>query len=279
MLVIVKKKRVGTNGAIASDGNAFDIRLTFNLLGQRVILQNALLSPVLRDQGFLPRFILSIPESLEGTRIHTAEFREKLRTAHLDPRLNNFWNRCMELYEKSKLNSRFVVLQLSKDAEAIDRLFYNDCEANQLSSGDYEEIKAFASRASEISRRVATNLAFLNMEEVIGEDTMKAACEIVRYSLNEWMRYPSIADHTLSDSEKLLKSLKRSFIKSQNENPKIDKYVVEKAIAQKNAPFHLRKVANFKPVLDVLIEYQYIKIIELNNRTYLEGNPHFFKKE
>ncbi|MEG1313447.1 MAG: hypothetical protein RSD40_03945, partial [Bacilli bacterium] len=143
----------------------------------------------------------------------------------------------------------------------------------------YEEIKAFASRASEISRRVATNLAFFSMEEEITENTMKAACEIVRYSLNEWMRYPSINDHTLSDSEKLLNSFKRLFLKSQNEDATIDKFVVEKSIAQKNAPAHLRKVAKFKPVLDVLIEHKYVKIIELNNRTYLEGNPHFFKKE
>ena len=274
-----QKKRVGTNVGIASDGNAFDIRLTFNLLGQRVILQNALLSPILRDQGFLPRFILSIPESLEGSRLHTAEFREKLRNAHLDSRLNNFWNRCIELYEKSKSNSGFVVLQLSEEAEVIDRFFYNDCEIKQQSGGDYEEIKAFASRASEISRRVATNLAFFSMEEEISENTMKAACEIVRYSLNEWMRYPSINDHTLSDSEKLLNSFKRLFLKSQNEDATIDKFVVEKSIAQKNAPANLRKVAKFKPVLDVLIEHKYVKIIELNNRTYLEGNPHFFKKE
>lgn len=271
-----QKKRVGTNGGIASDGNAFDIRLTFNLLGQRVILQNALLSPILRDQGFLPRFILSIPESLEGSRLHTAEFREKLRNAHLDSRLNNFWNRCIELYEKSKSNSGFVVLQLSKEAEVIDRFFYNDCEIKQQSGGDYEEIKAFASRASEISRRVATNLAFFSMEEEISENTMKAACEIVRYSLNEWMRYPYISDSTSSDSEKLLKYFKRHFLKLKNKDPKMDKFVIAKCVAQKSAPSNLRKLAAFDPVLDELIRHNYVRKFKMDERTYLTFNPNIF---
>ncbi len=271
-----QKKRVGTNGGIASDGNAFDIRLTFNLLGQRVILQNALLSPILRDQGFLPRFILSIPESLEGSRLHTAEFREKLRNAHLDSRLNNFWNRCMELYEKSKSNSGFVVLQLSKEAEVIDRFFYNDCEIKQQSGGDYEEIKAFASRASEISRRVATNLAFFSMEEEISENTMKAACEIVRYSLNEWMRYPYISDSTLSDSEKLLNYFKSHFLKLKNKDPKMDEFVIAKCLAQKSAPSNLRKLAAFDPVLDELIRHKYVRKFKMDKRTYLTFNPNIF---
>ncbi|SEM18933.1 DUF3987 domain-containing protein [Acinetobacter sp. DSM 11652] len=273
-----QKKRVGNNGINTSDGNAFDIRLTFNLLGQRIILQNALLNPVLRDQGFLPRFILSIPESLEGTRLHTVEFREKLRTAHLDPRLNNFWNRCMELSEKSKSNDGFVVLQLSKDAEDIDRDFYNECEMELLEGGAYEEIKSFANRAGEISRRVATNLAFFNNEDEISKAIMLAACEIVRYSLNEWLRYPYISDSTSSDSEKLIKYFKRHFLKLKNKDPKIDKFVIEKCVAQKSAPSNLRKLAAFDPALDELIRHKYARKFKMNERTYLTFNPYMFSE-
>ena len=271
-----QKIRVGTNGTIDSDGNAFDIRLTFNLLGQRVILQNALLSSTLRDQGFLPRFILSIPESLEGSRLHSIEFREKLRTAHLDPRLNNFWNRCLELSENSRSDQNFMVLQLSKEADDIDRDFYNECETEQLKDGAYEEIKSFASRASEISRRVATNLAFFNNEKEISKDNMLAACEIVRYSLNEWLRYPYINSSTSSDSEILLKYFKRYFLKLSEKDPKMDKFIIEKCIAQKSAPSNLRKINTFDPALDELIRHNYVRKFKMNERTYLKFNPYMF---
>lgn len=68
------------NRASSDDnGTAYDVRLTFNLLGQRAVLAGALNDPTLRGQGFLPRFILTAPESIAGQRTHTIEFRQKAK--------------------------------------------------------------------------------------------------------------------------------------------------------------------------------------------------------
>jgi hypothetical protein len=73
------------------------VRLTFNLQGQHEVLSEALKDNVLREQGFLPRFILAVPENLAGTRLQDANFSQK--SANLDHRLIAYWDRCKTLLD------------------------------------------------------------------------------------------------------------------------------------------------------------------------------------
>lgn len=210
-------QRTRSKSNLNGSGRAYDVRLTFNLQGQHEVLSDALKDDVLREQGFLPRFILTVPENLAGTRLQCAEFEQK--NANLDYRLIAYWERCkmlldpcpMVLVDGQKVDQRRVI-QLSDEASKINLGFYNDCEIEQAKGGKYEHIQPFASRASQLARRLATVFAFFQGESEISAQTMQGACDIIRHSLGEWLRYAEIESKKESDAQRLLNWLVKKCI-------------------------------------------------------------------
>jgi hypothetical protein len=84
-------QRTRSKSNLNGSGRAYEVRLTFNLQGQHEVLSDALKDDVLREQGFLPRFILSVPENLAGTRLQDSDFADK---SNMDHRLIAYWERC-----------------------------------------------------------------------------------------------------------------------------------------------------------------------------------------
>ena len=267
------------NRASSDDnGTAYDVRLTFNLLGQRAVLARALNDPILRGQGFLPRFILAAPESIAGQRTHTVEFRQKLKNSHNDPRLTKFWNRCRDILKDELpvlLNDSgevpyFPVMQLSSEAELLELEFYNECEILQGSGKQFEFMQPFASRANELARRLGAVLAYFENKSEIDVEVMQAACAIIRHSLSEWFRYSDIEVADESDSEKLLKYLLIKCKKGKTNR-------LQKTVAMKGAPLQIRKAKEFDPCLNELIEFNYVRLVTINRSTYIELNPALLK--
>lgn len=267
------------NRASSDDnGTAYDVRLTFNLLGQRAVLAGALNDPILRGQGFLPRFILAAPESIAGQRTHTVEFRQKLKNSHNDPRLTKFWNRCRDilkdelpvLLKDSGEVPYFPVMQLSSEAELLELEFYNECEILQGSGKQFEFMQPFASRANELARRLGAVLAYFENKSEIDVEVMQAACAIIRHSLSEWFRYSDIEVADESDSEKLLKYLLIKCKKGKTNR-------LQKTVAMKGAPLQIRKAKEFDPCLNELIEFNYVRLVTINRSTYIELNPALLK--
>lgn len=267
------------NRASSDDnGTAYDVRLTFNLLGQRAVLAGALNDPTLRGQGFLPRFILTAPESIAGQRTHTVEFRRKLKNSHNDPRLTKFWNRCRDILKDELpvlLNDSgevpyFPVMQLSNEAELLELEFYNECEILQGSGKQFEFMQPFASRANELARRLGAVLAYFENRSEIDLETMRAACAVIRHSLSEWFRYSDIEVADESDSEKLIKYL---LAKCKKEKTNL----LQKTIAMKGAPLQIRKAKEFDPCLNELIEFNYVRLVTINRSAYIELNPALLK--
>ncbi|WP_407517037.1 DUF3987 domain-containing protein [Acinetobacter baumannii] len=260
------------------NGTAYDVRLTFNLLGQRVVLIGALNDPILREQGFLPRFILAAPESIAGQRTHTVEFRQKLKNSHNDPRLTKFWNRCRDILKDELpvlLNDSgevpyFPVMQLSSEAELLELEFYNECEILQGRGKQFEFMQPFASRANELARRLGAVLAYFENKSEIDVEVMQAACAIIRHSLSEWFRYSDIEIADENDSEKLLKYLLIKCKKGKTNR-------LQKTVAMKGAPLQIRKAKEFDPCLNELIEFNYVRLVTINRSTYIELNPALLK--
>ncbi|MEN8400693.1 DUF3987 domain-containing protein [Acinetobacter towneri] len=267
------------NRASSDDnGTAYDVRLTFNLLGQRAVLAGALNDPTLRGQGFLPRFILTAPESIAGKRTHTVEFRQKLKNSHNDPRLTKFWDRCRDILKDELpvlLNESgevpyFPVMQLSSEAELLELEFYNECEILQGIGKQYEFMQPFASRANELARRLGAVLAYFENKSEIDAEVMQSACAVVRHSLSEWFRYSDIEAAEESDSEKLIKYLVAKCKKDKTN-------LLQRTIAMKGAPLQIRKAKEFAPCLSELIEFNYVRLITVNRSTYIELNPTLLK--
>ncbi|EMD9792027.1 DUF3987 domain-containing protein [Acinetobacter baumannii] len=264
-------ERMRSKSNVNGSGRAFDVRLTFNLQGQHEILADALNDQTLRGQGFLPRFILTIPENLAGTRLQDKAYRTK--DVNSDERLITFWNRCKYLLEEyplaqivhKKENMRYVI-QMSADAEQIDQDFYNEIERLQANGQIYEYLQAFASRASQLARRLATVFAFFEGKNVIDGEILTGATEIIRHSLNEWVRYTEIETVKERNAEKLIKNIIDKCMKAKTNR-------ILKTLALKGAPSNLRKVKEFDYYMNELIELNYIRLVKINKSSYIELNP------
>ena len=259
-------ERTRSKSNLNGSGRAYDVRLTLNLQGQREVLIKALQDPVLRGQGFLARFILTVPENLAGQRFQDKEHQSK--DINTDSRMIIYWERCSDLLNDS-IDQRYVI-PLDEEAKKVDLAFYNEIESLQAKGKCYEYLQAFASRASQLARRLATVFTYFQGEAFINKQILLAACDVIRFSLNEWLRYTEIELDKESDAEKLIKNLIRK-CKQKNTN------LILKNLALKGAPSHLRKIKDFDVCLNELIELKYIRLKIINNTTYLELNPALLK--
>ena len=238
-------ERTRSKSNLNGSGRAYDVRLTFNLQGQHEVLSDALKDPVLRGQGFLPRFILTIPENLAGTRLQDAIYRSK--NANHDHRLIAYWTRCEYLLDDcprpqggQELHNGRYVIPMNDEAKEIDASFYNMFEELQGKGKRYEYLQAFASRASQLARRLATVFAYFEGIQWIDAKTLTGACEVVKHSLNEWAMYADIEVKAESDAERLIKWLVRKCVEQKTSS-------LSKTLAMKGAPSHLRKAKEFEP--------------------------------
>ena len=255
-------------------GSAYGVRLTFNLQGQREILNKELKDPIKREQGFLPRFLFTAPDSLAGARQQDIAFRAQSEQMYKDPRLTRYWERCKELanadgiprvLDDTGMIDMFKrrVIQFDTEAYQIDLDFYNECESNQAKGKPYESIKPFASRASQLARRLATVLAYFEGEQFITASIMKSACSVVRHSLAEWIRYADLETNETTPSQKLWEWLAKQ-----------KDFKIMRSKLQTSAPIAVRKnkdVLNL--ALQELEDCNYIKNISINGKQYIEKNP------
>jgi len=268
-------ERTRSKSNLNGSGRAYDVRLTFNLQGQHEVLSEALKDPVLRGQGFLPRFILTVPENLAGTRLQDAVYQTK--NANTDHRLIAYWTRCEYLLDDCphpqaghELNNGRYVIPMNEDARQIDLAFYNMFEELQGKGKRYEYLQAFASRASQLARRLATVFAYFEGLQWIDASTLTGACEVVKHSLNEWATYSDIEVRAESDAERLIKWFVRKCTEQKTS-------CIPKAIALRGAPSHLRKAKAFDLCLNELIESNYARLVTINRAAYIELNPLLLK--
>jgi len=268
-------ERTRSKSNLNGSGRAYDVRLTFNLQGQHEVLSDALKDPVLRGQGFLPRFILTVPENLAGTRLQDAIYQTK--NANTDHRLIAYWTRCEYLLDDclrpqagNELNNGRYVIPMNEEARQIDLAFYNMFEELQGKGKRYEYLQAFASRASQLARRLATVFAYFEGLQWIDASTLTGACEVVKHSLNEWATYSDIEVRVESDAERLIKWFIRKCTEQKTN-------CVPKAIALRGAPSHLRKAKAFDLCLNELIESNYVRLVTINRAAHIELNPLLLK--
>lgn len=180
-------------GNLEGSGTAEHRRLSIHLMAQPVAVQEALDDPLMRGQGFLPRFLFAYPDSIAGTRFLSIE--QLALNSYNDPRLQHFWNTCREIMaspeyidpETSEVHP--PVLELNAGATHVWLDFYNEVERDQHPLGKYGAMRAFAGRAAEIARRLSTVLACVEGADLIDAECMRKACTLVEYSLSEWLRY------------------------------------------------------------------------------------------
>lgn len=264
--------RTRSKSNLNGSGRAYDVRLTINLQGQHEVLVDALTDPMLCGQGFLPRFILTVPENLAGTRLQDSSYRTK--NANTDPRLIAYWTRCEDLLndcpkllqEQTQHHGRYVI-SMNNEAKEVDEFYYNFFESSQLANGKYEYIQAFASRACQLARRLATVFAYFEGLPNIDAKTLTGACEIIRYSLNAWLMYKNIEVKAESDAERLLKWLTRKCLLQNTDR-------LPYSYMQTSCPRPMQKNKNLlEMIVQQLEDSHHIKIESLGRTRYVVINP------
>ena len=260
-------ERSRSHGNAEGSGFAYNRRLSVHLLAQPVTIASALNDPLLLGQGFLARFCLAAPASTAGTRFLTAE---KLSCkAYSDPRLQRYWARCTDLGNQPQAidtetgEIKPPVLELTDSALDVWLSFYNEVE-NELSTlGKFANLKPFASRSGEITRRIAAVLAFFEGLDSIDGTCMARAVELVRYSLNEWSRYTDadVVDPKISQAIALMEWLQEKEWNS-----------FDARRLQREGPSFARKSAKQRDqVLAVLIEHR--QLVTTDGKQFSINSP------
>lgn len=247
--------------------NAYDCRMTLDLAGQAVILENAINDPLLRGQGFLARFLMSAEPSLIGHRDWQTD-----RDPYQDPMMMGFWQKCWALLERGckyhpngtpkRLNMPF-----GKGAKQVLKDYQQRIEYEQQQGARLANMTAFASRMAENASRIATLLAFYDGCEQLEANYLHKAFLLTDYSMNEWLSYGEQASDEPSDIEKLLawlvKKCKAQMVDS-----------LPYAFAQSNIGVRaLRKKEPFALAVQVLYETNHVKLIEDNGKRTITINP------
>ena len=191
---------------------AYDVRMTFLLQGQRVVLEKALTDPLMSGQGFLARAMIACPEDLRGKRVWNDPKRRNDRP-HDNPDLIAYWSRCQSLLDPLPANlpndstgapSRIKMQWASNEALQAFEDGMQAIENRQASGQVLEYLKAYASRMAENATRIASLMAFFDGRKTVTTDDIKRAFMLVEYSTTERLRYlDAMPTGEQNDSEKL----------------------------------------------------------------------------
>jgi putative DNA primase/helicase len=196
--------------ATIEDREASGIRFTINLMMQGAVLQKlaSMEGGLARHSGFLARILLCEPPSTMGTRF----YRPPAETRAVEA----FAARSRALMEKDLPWSNHdpnsidpPVIDLSPEAREIWRAYHDEVEAELKESGDFFEVRDFASKSAEQAARIAGCFHIwlgYGPEELLSAELMNRAKTIAAWYLMETLRVMNVrsAPQELSDAERLL---------------------------------------------------------------------------
>lgn len=233
---IASRTRSQKNQFASPRSQAYDVRMTLLMMGQRVILEQALTDNMMNEQGFLARALIACPEDLRGKRVWNDPQRRS-QSPYDDNDLIAYWEKCRSLLDPSPINNpnyngKGRIKVKWHDAQA-EQAFYDGMQAienRQAKGRALEYLKAYASRMAENASRIASLMAFFEGRYTITTDDINRAFKLVEYSTSERLRY---LDATPSDKE--------------SDTEKLSKWLVSKAKDKKPHKLNRTYVSNYAP--------------------------------
>lgn len=258
--------------------NAYDVRLTLDLQGQRVILEPALTDPLLLGQGFLARALLACPDSLQGKRVWNTPERMN-QSPDDDPRLQAYWARCDILLDPppSNINTDIAGKEMrhnmpfaNQQARQALADFQQRIENRQAKGGIYEYFKAFAGRMAENASRIATLMAFFDCQTSLSVAYLQRAFLLVEYSIAERLRYIDIGTGEKPDIKRMIEWL-IAWCKKNNASS------INRTHVFQYAPNGLRGKKIVEPLLEQLESTGHVRQETIKRRNLVHINPYLLK--
>lgn len=225
--------------------------LTMHMMFQPYLLPKVYGDRELRDQGLLPRTLLSFPPTKMGKR----PFKVPSEKAETD--LELFQRHCFSMLKNLQPHRRTNtedpfshvnrVMPLSESAQDILIEFYNEMELSIGRGGEYQSIASFATRATENATRIAAIFTVFEDDkatEVSGK-AAKAGIKLARYYTEAAKQVvaQSISGNTLGEADALAQWLLKN-IGAGN--------LCYSQRILRNAPLKYRKTEALRPAIEIL---------------------------
>lgn len=167
--------------------SAQDIRLTISIMAQSSVIQDHLRNQgdTSRGTGFFARFLFTWPESTKGTRFayNIEPTWERLKNLH------TLLEDMMGDIDKDGGDAEQIVYELDDDARAYWFDLVNQIEVMIQPWGYMNDISDFASKACEITVRIAALFHHLGKQPgKITRDSLQRAADIVDFHIHEFKR-------------------------------------------------------------------------------------------
>lgn len=250
------------------------MRVTMNLQVQPGVFQNIhqKTGGLMRNVGFLARFLFCRPETAMGRRFYTAP-------PPGTPHLRAFQSRVADLLkyeaifdETGELST--IMVPFDSRAQDIWIAFYDAIESELAPSGEFEDIRDIAGKAAENVARLACCLhVFANADHTvgpIGELTMASACSLMRWYLDEALRHGR-ADG-VPEEVRNAELLEEWLVRKQKADLRAD---ITVNMVRQTGPGKLRVRAKLDAALDLLADHGRIRVTKLprSKREYITIAP------
>ena len=239
----------------AAEGESMTIRtprLSSHIMIQPIIAAKILNNPLLLEQGFLARFQIVSPDTLQGNRQYKEQKYNNLQLIEAyNSLLLHAINQPYPLDDDGNLNPRS--LPVSAEAKTLWVKAYNLIETNMRTGKLLEHIRPFASKSAEQICRIAGVLTLItdpNAKE-ISSNTMKQAIDLCDWYLCEALR---LLSHNQETSKYELAEKALDWLAN------LKKETFSKRDIQQFGPSEVRN--NIETTLSILIEYNWIYPIE-----------------
>lgn len=182
----------------AGDGAStlYGRRLAAHLMVQPIAARPLLADPVANGQGFLARFLITEPPSAIGTRLgDTGGQVNDAAIQAASQRIEQILSVQLPVSEERPQQLEPRVLPLSKAARELLKSYYRATELEQAPGGEFEQVRAFASKSPEQAARIAGVLALwsdIHIHEVTAHQ-MSDAIELAGFYLGETKRLSDAA--------------------------------------------------------------------------------------
>lgn len=175
-----------TRGTIGESGFLAGRRLSTHLMMQPIVAEKVLGDTLLQGQGFLPRFLICRERSLIGTRFLAD--RDPSASVENDTAIATYRRRIDELARQSlpvSDNGELEPSLLTIEGHAFSVLseLHDGIESALVPSGEFYDVRAFASKAAENASRLAAVMAVIEgCDEITGAHIERAG-QLVAYYL------------------------------------------------------------------------------------------------
>ena len=240
-------------------------RATVGLMLQSSVLQSFTLKTgnLAKGIGYLARFLFSHPVSTQGTRFYVAPPAGMPALTAFNARVAALLSVPAEFDEFDRLSPN--VVELDARARQCWIAFHDEVEESLNDDYQYSDIKEVAAKASENAARLACcyHAFSTDIQSPIPQDTMADACAVVRWYLDEAVRFCQASGLTeeVRDAE-----LVEAFLVAQTKEVirgKLDGNKVTVQRVRNYGPGSLRGKINAKRIeaaIDVLVDHGRIRV-------------------